>query len=149
MTNRIDEIHEAWLNWKHNPICKQSDTEWARYQESFADMEHSKDGGESWSKLPWNMKLFSRVLCRLAQADWPPKLDCFGWYNGKIAIAWHDTSTDSEMHIGKYLAIFDQDAKAWEFKHMGFYNLEDGVHQTWFENIGFGVLNRMRPLLKL
>jgi hypothetical protein len=52
------------------------------------------------------------------------------------------------MHIGKYLAVFDQDRQVWDFKHKGYFNLEDGSSQTWFEDIGFSVLNRLRPVLE-
>lgn len=149
MTYSIADIHEAWQNWKHNPVCKLSESELVRYLERFGDIEQSHDGGASWSTLPWKMKLSSQILRRFTNADWPPSIDCFGWYDGQIAIAWHDTGSDSEMHIGKYLAIFDEEKNAWKFKFLGFFNLEDGVHQTWFENIGFDALNRMHPLLAL
>lgn len=37
------------------------------------------------------------------------------------------------MYIAKYLAIFDLKKRVWKFKHLGFFNLEDGFWETWFD----------------
>lgn len=144
MTDRMEEIHNAQLNWEHDPICRISDTDTVRYTGIHADVEQSRDGGVSWSRLPWKLSFASRILRWLSQSEWPPFIECFGSYQGQIAIAWH-ANTESEMNIGKYLAVFDQSAQTWKIRYLGFYNLEDGVQLTWFENIGFDAFNRMRP----
>lgn len=140
--------YEAWFSWKHDPICRLSEIEQIRYLRQLGDMELSIDGGGSWITLPWTMDLPSRLLLWLARTHWPPYIDCFGLYEGDIAIAWHNTSTEEEMYIGKYLARLDRDKQAWKFKNMGYFNLEDGESQTWFEHIGFSTLNRLRSVLR-
>lgn len=78
------------------------------------------------------MTLISRIKRRLCRANWPPFIACFGWYNGNVAVAWNSLE-ETEMYIAKYLAIFDLKKRVWKFKHLGFFNLEDGFWETWFD----------------
>lgn len=137
---------EAYLSWKHNPICKRTHDEWIRYEERV--IESTFDGGHTWNALPWEMDFLSRIKRSLHRADWPPVIDCFGWFNGCIAIAWH-WGDDSEMYIGKHLALFNKESQKWSYKYMGYFHLGDGTDcDAWFENLGFEPFNRVRLSLK-
>lgn len=143
----MDKI-DSWLTWKHDPICKLSKTEWIRYQDRFGDIEHSSDGGQTWKRLPWTIGRANRILLWIARETWPPFIDCFGFYEGKVAIAWHSTSSEDELHVAKFIATFDERQQRWKSRYKGFYALGDAGAQTWFEGIGFTVLNPMKPALE-
>lgn len=144
--NKLMQNLEAYLNWKHDPICKRNHSEWLRYEKLTvgSSIEHTLDGGVTWHKFPWKMNILGHIDRVLHRAEWPPFIACFGWYDGRIAIAWNSLD-ESEIFIGKFLALFDQKRQCWTFQYLGYFDLEDGVLGTWFENIGFEIFNRTKP----
>lgn len=136
------------LVWRHDPICKLSETEWIRYQDRFGNVEHSRDNGETWRTLPWTISRANRILLRLAREKWPPHINGFGFYKGNVAIAWHNVMSEDEVNIAKHIATFDDHELCWRLKYMGLCNLEEAMAQVWVEEIGFTVFNRMSPVLE-
>lgn len=126
--------------------CRLSDKEILKYVNG--TLMYSSDGGYSWDAIPWKPSLKIRIFAAMGNFSWPPAIKCFGWRNGKIAIAWRSTF-EAEVHIGKFVGTFDRVSEKWSVEALGTFNLSDDVLDTWFESAGFDVfvvVNRFKKM---
>ncbi len=128
-------------NYNFDQICARNNGELIHYKNNL--IFYSDNNGDSWEELPWKLSVFGKLL--VWRSGWPPFIDCFGWRNGAITIAWHDV-TEEEIRIGKYCASYDMNTKKWKPKVMGTFDLAESVEFTWFEDVGFEVFSRIRQL---
>ena len=72
-------------SYNFDQICERNNGELIHYKRD--QIFYSDDHRKSWKKLPWKLSVLGKLL--IWRQDWPPFIDCFGWRNGAITIAWH------------------------------------------------------------
>ena len=137
-------MDSAAVQWVFRSICKRDALEWVMLDNRV--LSYTRDGGATWRPIPWRMTVPGHLKRILHRAAWPPPLDCFGWYRGEVAVAWHYQGEEDFM-IGKYMAIFSARKLRWEFRFVGTLAHADDTLFTWYESLGFETYNRLRQLV--